>query len=501
VIIVGGGTAGAIVAARLVEADIGEVLLLEAGPDYGPGSSGRWPADLLDAASIPTSHDWGYVATGGAFRRSIAAERARVIGGCSSHNGCTALWGGPSDWNAIAARGLAAWDAEAMAPVRDRVMARLGVHVPEEEAVTPYHAAWIEAADGTGHHRIVDLNASESTGIGVNPVNIRDGVRWNTAFAWLDPVRECSLLTIAGDALVDRLVLRDDRVAAVEMIRDGARHRIGCDRVVLAAGAYATPAILHRSGIGDAVLLGRLGIPVNADMPGIGANLQDHPSMLLRFTGTERLVDALAGFAATAPFTPEEQTVLRARSSLAADGIPFDVQLYPFGGLGATSANGLGFVVGIACMTPRSRGSLRIASADPTVSPEIDLGLMIDREGHDRAVLAEGVGIAEAVIAAEPLRSLVGERLFEPDIVDRIREDGADAPCSGHYYHPVGTCRMGPGDRMDVCDASGRIHGLANGYVADASLFPVIPKANTCVPVAMVAEAISDRLIGRDVRS
>lgn len=503
VIVIGGGTAGVIVAARLAEADAGEVLLLEAGPDYGPAASGRWPSDLLDASSIPASHDWAYTAAAGASRRPVRVERARVIGGCSSHNGCTALWGGPSDWNAIAGDGQAfpGWDAVAMAPVRDRVLARLGVHVPGDDAVTPYHAAWLNAAEAAGYDRVPDLNASERPGIGLNPVNIRAGLRMNTAFAWLDPVRDNSRLTVVGDTIVDRLVVSGDRVIAVEAIRDGVRQRIECDRVVVAAGAYGTPAILQRSGIGSATLIERLGIPVKADLPGVGANLQDHPSVLLRYAGSERLIDALAAFAAASPFTPEEQTVLRGRSSRAAGNVPFDIHLYPFGGPAATSLDGLGFVVGIACMTPRSRGAVEIVSADPLSSPDIDLGLLIDRDGHDRAVLAEGVEMAEAIVSTPPLQSLIGDRLSEPDVADRIREDGADAPLAGHYYHPVGTCRMGPGDRMDVCDGEGRILALANGYVADASVFPVIPKANTCLPVAMVAERISDHLIGQGVRS
>ncbi|MDQ3540029.1 MAG: GMC family oxidoreductase N-terminal domain-containing protein [Chloroflexota bacterium] len=500
-IVVGGGTAGAITAARLAEANVGEVLLLEAGPDYGSRTSGRWPSDLLDAAGIPTSHDWAYTAHTGASKRAVLAERARVIGGCSSHNGCTALWGGPSDWDAIAARAGPGWDAAAMAPLRDRVLRRFGVHVPGDESVTPYHAAWIESAQKAGHARIANLNTSESTGMGVNPVNIRKGVRWNTAFGWLDPVRHLPHLTVAGDTFVDRLVVGGDRVVAVEAICDGARQRIECHRVVLTAGAYATPAILQRSGIGDTELLGRLGIPVVADIPGVGANLRDHASVLLRFAGTKRLVDAQTEFAAVSPFIPEEQTVLRARSSHAAADVPFDIHLYPFGGAEATSANGFGFVVGVACMTPRSHGSVRITSSGPAVSPEIDLGLLIDPDGHDRAVLAEGVDIAEAIVASEPLRHLIGERITEADIGRWILRDGADAPLTGHYYHPVGTCRIGPGDRMDVCDGDGRVHGLANAYVADASLFPVIPKANTCLPVAMAAEAIADRLIGRGVRS
>lgn len=496
-VVVGGGTAGAIVAGRLAEADASDVLLLEAGPDYGSRTSGRWPGDLLNAVRIPESHEWGYTAIGGTSRRRVRAERARVIGGCSSHNGCTALWGGPSDWDAIAACGCAGWDATTMAPARDRVLARLGVHVPPEEAITPYHAAWIEAAGGAGYQRIDNLNAGESTGIGVNPVSIRDGTRWNTAFAWLDPVRHLPHLTIAAGTLVDRLIVVDGRVVAVEMIRDRTRQQVMCDRVVLAAGTYATPAILQRSGLGDADRLTELGISVNVDLPGAGANLQDHPSVLLRFAGTDRLVDALSGFAAASPFAPEEQTVLRARSSSAADGVPFDIHLYPFGGPDARSPDGIGFVIGVACMTPRSRGSVRIVSADPATSPEIDLGLLIDEHGHDRGVLVDGVEIVEAIVGTEPLRDLIGRQITESDIGERIIRDGADVPFTGHYYHPVGTCRMGPGGHMDVCDEEGRIRGLTNAWIADASVFPVIPKANTCLPVAMAADAIADRMLGR----
>jgi choline dehydrogenase-like flavoprotein len=215
-VVIGGGTAGAAIAGLLAEHSGQSVLLLEAGPDYGPFVAGRWPAELIDAAAIPTSHDWGYHSGEQYQRRVIGFERARVIGGCSSHNGCAAIWGSRLDYDGWAALGNPGWSTDELRPLFRAAADRLCVRIPELTEITPFQRAALDAAAETGISRVADLNnLDENIGVAPSPVNIFNGVRWNTAFAYLDPVRERSNLTIVGDSLCDRLEIRSGRVSAV----------------------------------------------------------------------------------------------------------------------------------------------------------------------------------------------------------------------------------------------------------------------------------------------
>ena len=199
-VVVGGGTSGAAVAGLLGERGDGTVLLLEAGPDYGPFDGGRWPADALDARALCSSHDWGYTSEETYPGRVVPFDRARLIGGCSAHNGCAAIWGHRIDYDGWVARGNAGWGTDELLPLFREAAARLRVRKPAPEEITPYQAAWLEAAPGAGVPLVDDLNdLDEDVGMSASPANIHDGVRWNTAFAFLDPVRARPNLTVAGD--------------------------------------------------------------------------------------------------------------------------------------------------------------------------------------------------------------------------------------------------------------------------------------------------------------
>ena len=247
-VVVGGGTSGPAVAGLLAESSSERVLVLEAGPDYGAHDSGRWPADLLDARAMPVSHAWGYDSGALYPERVLPFDRARVIGGCSSHNGCAALWGSRADYDGWGAGG---WSTDELLPLFHEVSRRMAVRSGEDLELGPYHRAVLETVEAYGVPRVADLNDLDAD-IGAGPfsANIRDGIRWNAAFAYLDPARDRPNLAVLGDAIVDRVELRPGGSLRVHAIHDGRALVIEAGRVVLTAGTYGTPAILLRSGIG-----------------------------------------------------------------------------------------------------------------------------------------------------------------------------------------------------------------------------------------------------------
>ena len=495
-IIIGGGTAGAAVAGLLAERSDESILLLEAGPDYGPFRSGNWPKPLLDASTIGYHDAWDYDSGVTYPDRVVDFERAKVIGGCSAHNGCAAIWGSRRDYDDWAARGNPGWATDDLLPLFHAAADRLRVRRYQQDEITPFQQACLDAAPGAGISLVDDLNdLDQDVGIAASPVNISDGVRWNTAFAYLDPVRDRPNLTILGNALVDRLVIERNRVVAVEFVADGRRQRVEADRVVLAAGTYGSPAVLLRSGVGDPDELRPLGITPRLDRPGVGRNLHDHPAIMVLFAGTPELVAAMQTFAAER-WTPEEQTIAKARLAHCTDG--FDLHLYPVGGPDQKLPGGWRWMLPVACMTPKSRGAVTLRTADPTSPLAIDHRYLSDADGHDRSVLIDGIHLARTVASQSPLRELIGSET-EPGPDVRTDADLAafvDRHCV-HYYHPAGTCAMGPAtDPAAVVDARGNIHGLDNAFVADCSIMPVIPRANTNLPGLVIGERIGRWLRG-----
>ena len=489
--VVGGGSAGCVVAGRLAAESSAEVVLLEAGRDYGSHDSGRWPADLLDGGALAASHSWGYD-SGDLYpgRERIEFQRARVIGGCSSHNGCIAAVGCPEDYDGWAAlTGDDGWSADAVRPLIERALRRLRVRRYDDTEIGPYHRACIEAAGTLGLPRADDLDDLDGgVGFGTEPVNIEHGVRVNAAFAYLDPARARPNLRIVDQVLCDRLVFGANDVEVI-CRRHGEELHVRAGRVVLAAGAYGSPAVLLRSGVGDPDELRALGVAPVHPLQGVGANLHDHPLVELDFAGSDEL-RALLRSAAAVGFVPEEQSIGKLRSSRAPG--PYDVHLLPVAAPGHSLFAGR-VLIGAAALEPRSRGRLRLRSPDPDEAPIIDHGYLSDPEGHDLAVLVEGVACLRELAGAPPLRSLIGPETSpgtDTDLAEAIRR------IHGHYYHPVGTCAMGRAtDPSAVCDGSGRVHGLDRVLVADCSLMPVVPRANTNAPAVVVGERIADTLL------
>jgi choline dehydrogenase len=481
IVVVGGGSSGAVIAARLAEAGR-DVVLVEAGPDYGPFQGDRWPKDLLNAHAIALSHDWKFGSGPVEGRNPWTFERARVIGGCSAHNGAIAAVGHASDyesWN------LPGWGATSLRPLLAAALKKMRVRTYAKSEAGPFHVRCLEAAALCGWHMAEDLDDLDANAsFGLESVNIVDRIRWNTAFAYLDPVRNLANLKIIDQTLVDRFVETADGVT-LTCWRNGQALTIDASHLVLSAGVYGTPTILQRSGIGDPKSLKSAGVATKLALSGVGRNLHDHPMINVDREIGPDLMRWLEEASASGSL-PEEQTLGKALSSQATDGI-FDLHLFPVCASTQTSlTNGLALIC-VAGMTPKSRGQIDIVSADPSATPRIFHNYLGDPGNHDLAVLRDGIVMAEAMFNAPPLASALGKRVTDLSTDEAIRKNVV------HYYHPVGTCPMGEGANA-VCNAKGAVHGLSRVTVGDVSLMPQIPRANTNIPAVMIGERIAQFL-------
>ena len=395
VVVVGAGTAGCVLAARLSEESERTVCLLEAGPDYGPRAEGRWPADILDPRALAFSHDWG---VGGEDDRSLGA---RIVGGSSAHNACMVIWGAPSDYDEWGGE----WSFASFAPYLDRATACMCTTGANTDRPAPPHDAFVEAARQAGLPLLDAPNdPAQPVGVARLPANVVGGVRWSAAFSYLEPARGRDNLTVLGDTLVDRLVIDGGRCVGVQTA-DG--QRIEAATVVLAAGAYFSPAILMRSGVGPASDLRRLGVEPVPTSPSASAC---STITARRWAGSPRRRSTRR-----APHTspPPGRCSSRTRSSRlpAASCAPgtWDLMLLSWVTPPTDDAARYAFTVGVFHMKPSSHGRLRLRSVDPRELPIVERGFFTDPA--DLPVVVEGIELARAIAGNEPLRRLLGTEL------------------------------------------------------------------------------------------
>ena len=423
---------------------------------------------MVDARALPFTHDWG---TGGEDNRSLGA---RILGGCSAHNACVAVVGSRADYDEWGP----GWTWPELEPYVARARAELRTGVANTDRPGPFHIAFLAAAQAAGLPRVEDLDdPAHPVGISPFPANVVDGARWNSAFAYLDPVRDRPNLTIAGGALVDRVLFRGARATGV-VTADGTE--VDGDLVVLAAGAYLTPAILLRSGVGPAPELARLGIRPAVELP-VGAHLLDHCGTGIAWEASEQLNAELAAHEEHERMF-EPHLLVKAASTTCLPG-SWDIHLITFANRTAEPGR-YELSAGAFHMKPRSVGRLRLASTDPNVLPLVERGFL--SASDDAAVVVEALELGREIAAAEPLRGLLGDELRPGGVA--VEEFVRSTVRS--YFHPAGTCAMG-----SVVDRDGWVLGLDRLAVADASIMPTIPRANTNLTTAAIAEKLSETLL------
>lgn len=494
-IVIGAGAAGAPIAARLSEDAGRQVLLLEAGPYYA--TTAEMPDDLLNGNNNSyTAHDWGYTSENNRSGRQSRFPRGRVVGGSSAVNTAIALRGVPEDYDEWAALGNDEWSWAKVLPYFRKLEADLDFDddfhgrdgpVPirryREGELVPVQAAFVRAARALGFPETRDNNDPRSTGLGPHPMNKRGRLRLSVAICYVEPARRRPNLTIRGGAHVCRIVTGGARATGVEIDVGGAREVVEGDRIVLSAGAIGTPAILMRSGIGPEAHLREHGIGVVRDLPGVGANLDDHPMLGVTFRAKDGVLD---------PDDPLVQVTYRYTSSLGEERN--DMQLMPGSQL-PTGDGRMAYSIASVIERQKSTGRVTLTSADPLAAPRIE-NRYCDHPDDVRR-LVEGVRMGLAVGMRREFEHL-NDGLLSPT-EEVVRDDASLAEwvrrVAGSGFHPSCTAKMAPAsDPMGVVDQRLRLRGFENLFVADASVMPRCPRANIHLTSIMIGERMADWL-------
>ncbi|MEY9860742.1 choline dehydrogenase [Catenulispora sp. GAS73] len=505
-VVIGAGSAGSTLAARLAAGSDRRILLVEAGPDY---PTGELPFPLRDGRTPAlASHDWGIHGRGTGGRR-IWLPRGKVVGGSSSINTCIALRPEEADFGDWPSSEIGDWSwarvLESFISIETDLDHQgayhgaegpLRISRPAAADVAGVSQAFLAYCRSAGFPEVADLNQPDTTGAGPLPLNLDDSwQRQSAATAFLAAARSLPNLTVLPQALVDRVVFARNRAVAVDLVVRDQRSRVLADEFTLCAGAFGTPAVLLRSGIGPSNELRALGVDVVADCLGVGANLADHSQVPVICEPVPGTVEAAGPCAQvllrySAPDSPRRNDMQLCLLN------HVEIKLYAPHLAHHTSSDHT-FVVASEIVMPESRGRVRLVSLDPHACPLVELDHL--QTAEDRRRHRAGVRLAWEAAHSSALESFLGAvvGLAPATVRDDALLDTYIAQSVETAHHPTGTARIGTADDLgSVVDAELRVYGVDGLRVADASVIPASVSANTNLTCIMLGHRLADFICG-----
>ncbi|MFM7027057.1 MAG: GMC family oxidoreductase [Chakrabartia sp.] len=516
IVVIGGGSGGSAAAGRLSEDGKYSVCLIEAG-----SANNSWriiAPGMLPFLPKPSNWRFETVPQKGLNGRPGYQPRGKGLGGSSAVNAMLYVRGCAWDYDNWAALGATGWSYKDVLPVFRRAEANVRgedkfhggsgpLSVSDQLWPNPGSVDFVDAAAELQLPRNADFNGEKFEGVGVYQVTQKQGERWTAARAYVLPQQAAGRLHVETGAQVEKILIENGRATGVRIRQGRTSRTITANRaVILSAGAFGTPQILMLSGVGPADHLKEHGIEVLVDRPEVGGNLQDHIDYVASFktggnvfTGTSlssswRFLKSIFEWRSkrtgtlTTPYA-ESGGFAKTRPDVAVPDVQFHFVPAMLEDHGRESVSGVGYSIHVCVLRPESRGTVRLASADPMAAPLIDPNFLDD--DRDMAVLRAGVKLVHRIVAAPPLAKHKGidrhaTPLEDDAALDQLIRNRADT-----VYHPVGTARMGSDDQA-VCDPQLRVRGVEGLYVADASVMPRVVSGNTNAPTIMIGERCAD---------
>ena len=495
-IVVGAGSAGAALATRLSEDPERSVLLLEAGPDYPDLET--MPVDLKFGWGtgadfvVEDEHNWKYTAKSTAKGPTMDVPRGKVTGGTSAINGQVFLRAIPEDFEYWVSMGNDEWSYEQVLPYYRKLETDTdfsddfhGTEGPiivrrhPLDELQPDQAAFYNACVAAGYAENPDHNHPDATGVGPYPLNNPEGIRWSTAIGFLSMARHRINLTIRPNCTTRRVLFDDTRATGVEVESGGESFVVNGDEIILSAGPIGSPHLLMLSGIGPADQLAEHGIPLVKDVPGVGQNLRDHPTVHVSWRAQPDV-----------PAPPQEVGPQKVALRYTAPGSDIKndmIKVMRFRKIDRLLVMSVGLYLALG------KGELKLQSPDPDVQPSLDYNYL--QEAEDRRRLREGVRLCLELVDMKEFEGVVGERV-NPDDAALASDNALDEwlmRSVSTMHHISCTAKMGPdSDPMAVVDQHGRVKGVQSLRVVDGSIMPDCTRANTNVPIMMMAERIAD---------